>query len=148
MNYSQQYDDEDTYTITGGPLAPHEYVIIKAEMSAADRAWIMNHASKVVGSQKNPQMDLTPGDVNLAMLKRMIVAWHRTKTDKQSGQQAPIPLTEQAIERMSDRLASFVIAVINRLNPDTEEEDAAFLPSVNGSSGTNSTPMTLPSLKP
>lgn len=148
MNYSQQYEDEDTYTITGGPLAPHEYIIIKAEMSAADRAWVMNHASTIVGSQKNPQMDLTPGDVNLALLKRMIVGWHRTKTDKASGQQTPIPLSEQAIERMSDRLSAFVIAVINDLNPDTEEADKAFLPSARGSSGMSAATTTLPSPKP
>jgi hypothetical protein len=113
-------------------------------MSAADRAWIMNHASTVTGSQKNPQMDLTPGNVNLALLKRMIVAWHRTKLDKQSGQQVPIPLSEQTIERMSDRLSAFVIAVINDLNPDTEEQDKAFLPSARGSSGTSAATMTTP----
>lgn len=132
-----QFDDE-TYTITGGPLRPHEYVIVKSEMTAADKAWITNRSARTGGNAKNPKVDLTIGDVDLATLERMIVAWNRTKEDKSTGKQVPIPLTVDNIGKMSERLSTFVKKWIDYLNPDTEELDKDFLPPANGTSKTNS----------
>lgn len=129
--------DEDTYTITGGPLKPHEYVVIRREMTAADTAWVQNHATKTAGTAKKPEIQITPGDADLALMQRMIVSWSRTKEDKATGQQVPIPFTPDTIGKMSDRLMNFIKAWINHFNPDTEEIDADFLPNAKGTSETN-----------
>jgi len=137
----ESYDettDLDTYTITGGPLKPHEYIRIKREMTAADSAWIQNHAARTVGSAKNPQIQFTPGDVTLATMQRMIVGWNRTREDHATGQQVPIPCTPENIGKMSERLTSFVQKWINHFNPDTEEVDQDFLPGAAASSTANS----------
>ena len=139
--------NEDTYTITGGPLKPHEYVVIKREMSAGDEAWIQNHASKLTGDKKNPQLQLTVGDVRLAALKRMITAWHLTKTDS-TGQQVPIALSEQAIENLPRRISSFINKVIDELNPEDEESDEDFTHAANGSSAGSSHQGNIVPLKP
>jgi hypothetical protein len=117
--------NEDMYTITGGPLKPHEYVVIKREMSAGDEAWIQNHATSIGGTKKNPQVQLTIGDVKLATLKRMIVSWNITKGDS-SGQQVPVPLSDQAIENLPRRVSSFINQKIDELNPEDEEDAGAF----------------------
>lgn len=139
--------DEETYTITGGPLKPHEYIIVRREMTAADEAWIQNHSASVTGDKKNPQIQLTIGDVRLATLKRMILSWHITRTEPVDGQQHLIPLSDHAVENLPRRVSAFVLKVIDKLNPDEEENDEAFLPGANGSSETNLTPTNLPSLK-
>ena len=140
-------NNEDTYTITGGPLKPHEYVVIKREISAGDEAWIQNHASKLTGDRKNPQLQLTVGDVRLAALKRMITAWHLTKTDS-TGQQVPIALSEQAIENLPRRVSSYINKVIDELNPEDEESDEDFTHAANGSSGGSSHQGNIVPLKP
>ena len=139
---------ENTYTITGGPLKPHEYVIVKREMSAGDEAWIQNHSATMTGSQKNPKMKITIGDIKLATLKRMIVAWHLTREDDNSGQQVPIPLSEAAVEDMPRRISTYIANVIDKLNPDEEESDEDFLPGANGSSTGNLQRAKLDLLKP
>jgi hypothetical protein len=141
-------NNEDTYTITGGPLKPHEYVVIKREMSAGDEAWIQNHASKLTGDRKNPQLQLTVGDVRLAALKRMIVMWNLTKIDPVDGKQTPIALSEQAIENLPRRISSFINKVIDELNPDDEESDEDFTHAANGSSGGSSHQRNIVPLKP
>lgn len=138
MEQQQYTGDEEVYTLTGGPLRAHEYVLIKEVMTAADRAWINNHASKVTGDARNPQMAFMAGDVELAKVKRMIVGWHRTREHKQSKQQEPIPFTAAEVEKMPDRLFSFVKQAIDRLNPENVESDAAFLPAAAASSETRS----------
>jgi hypothetical protein len=140
-------NNEDTYTITGGPLKPHEYVVIRREMTAGDEAWIQNHASKLTGDRKNPQLQLTVGDVRLAALKRMITAWHLTRADS-TGQQAPIALSEQAIENLPRRISSFINKVIDELNPEDEESDEDFTHAANGSSGGSSHQRNIVPLKP
>ena len=140
-------DNEDTYTISGGPLKPHEYVVIKREMSAGDEAWIQNHASKLTGDRKNPQLQLTVGDVRLAALKRMITAWHLTKTGE-NGQQVPIALSEQAIENLPRRVSSYINKVIDELNPEDEESAEDFTHAANGSSGGSSHQGNIVPLKP
>lgn len=132
-------EDENTYTITGGPLRPHEYVVVKREMTAADEAWIQNHSTSITGSKKNPQVQLTVGDVKLAALKRMIVRWQLTKTAKGhdgSESQVGIELSAQAIENLPRRVSAYINKVIDELNPeDEEEENEVFSHAANGHSG-------------
>lgn len=130
-------DDENTYTITGGPLKPHEYVVVKREMTAADEAWIQNHSTSVTGSKKNPQIHLTVGDVKLAALKRMIVRWQLTRTMKGpdgSETQVGIELSEQAIENLPRRISAYINKIIDELNPE-EEDGEDFTQAANGTFG-------------
>lgn len=135
-------NEEDAYTITGGPLKPHEYIQIKREITAKDEAWIQNHSAIIGGSKKNPQMQMTIGDVRLAMLKRMIISWQLTKTVKNpvdgTEAQVPIVLSEQAIEDLPRRVSAYVHKFIDLLNPDDEESDEDFTPAANGHSESSS----------
>jgi hypothetical protein len=139
---------ENTHTITGRPLRDHEYVIVKREMSAGDEAWIQNHSATMIGGTKNPQMKLTIGDIKLATLKRMIVAWNLTREDDNSGQQVPIPLSDMAVEALPRRISTYINKVIDQLNPDEEESDEDFLHAANGSSTGSSKAANLAQLKP
>ena len=139
---------ESTYTITGGPFKAHEYVIVRREMTAGDEAWIQNQSATLTGPQKNPQMQLTIGNVRLATLKRMITAWNLTREDENSGLQVPIPLTMQAIEDMPRRYSAYIARVIDKLNPEEDESDEDFLAGANGSSTEHSKPTSLDLLKP
>ena len=124
--------EENVYLITGGPLQPHEWIKIKREMTAADEAWIQDHATTISGTKKNPQLQMTVGQVKLAALKRMILAWQRTKTVKGhdgSETEVAIELSERAIEDMPRRIASHVNGIIDQLNPE-EEDDEDFLHAV------------------
>ena len=131
-------DDENTYTITGGPLKPHEYVIVKREMTAGDEAWIQNHSATLGGTKKNPQIQMALGDVRLATLKRMIVRWQLTKTVKGhdgSETQVAIELSERAIEDLPRRISAYVHKIIDELNPEDEESDEDFTNAANGAYG-------------
>ena len=140
-------DNEDTYTITGGPLKPHEYVVIKREISAGDEAWIQNHSATLTGPKKNPRPELTVGNVGLALLKRMIVSWHLTRTG-QDGKQELIVLSEQEVENLPRRISAYITKVIDKLNPDDEEDDEDFTHAANGSSGGSSSQGNIVSPKP
>ncbi len=128
--------DEDTFTITGGPLKPHEYIVVKRTMTAGDEAWIQNHSIAPMGDKKNPQIQMTIGDVRLATLKRMIVRWQLTRTVKGldgSRAQVPIELSEAAIEALPVKISDYIHEALNRLDEE-EESDADFLPGANGHS--------------
>lgn len=143
--------EDDLYTITGGPLRPHEWVKIKSYISAADEAWVQNHSATLGGTRKNPQVVMTVGDVKLALLKRMIVTWSLTKTVQGSDgneQQVPIPCTPQEIEKLPRRIFAYIHKEIDRLNPEEEEErDQDFSSAANGHSGGSLEPTSLFPLK-
>lgn len=125
-------DEEDLVSVTGGPLKPHEYVLIKAEMTAGDEAWIQNHAAKSRGQGKDIEIILTLGEVQLATAKRMVKGWNLSKTiiNPISGETSatPIPFSPQAIEKLPRAIYKHILKKINDLNPDEEEEnDDAFL---------------------
>lgn len=132
-------EDDNTYTITGGPLKPHEYVVVRREMTAGDEAWIQNHSATMTGPKKHPKIDLTIGDIKLATLKRMIMEWRLTRTVKSpiddSLREVEIQLSDQAIENLPRRVSVFLNKKIDELNPDDEESDEDFTPAANGHSG-------------
>jgi hypothetical protein len=133
-------EDDHTFTITGGPLKPHEYITVKREMSAADDAWIQNHATSVGGTKKKPEVQLTIGDIKLAALKRMIVRWQLTRSIKApdgSEMTIAIELTDQAIEDLPRRISAYVNRKIDELNPE-DEDDEDFLTDAGASSEENS----------
>lgn len=144
--------DEDTFVITGKPFRNHEYVTIKRVLTAGDEAWVQNHSVSLSGDKKNPQMQMTIGDVRLAMLKRMIVTWSLTRTVRGhdgSERQEPIPCTHAEIEKLPKRLSDAIHEHINRLNSDEEEEsDENFLPAANGHLPETSETTSLFPLKP
>jgi hypothetical protein len=118
--------EDNTFTITGGPLKPHEYVTVKREMSASDEAWIQNHSTTVAGTKKKPEVQLTIGDIKLATLKRMIVSWQLTKTIKGPDEKETtiaIELSEKAIDDLPRRIAAFINRKIDELNPEDEDDE-------------------------
>lgn len=133
--------EEELTPITGGPLKPHEYVLVKSELTAGDEAWIQNHSAKVSGDPKNPQITLTIGDVQLATLKRVIKGWNLTRTVQRGegvSAEVPIPFSTEAIEQLPVRIYKYVLKEYNKLNPDDEEEsEADFLLAVVDSSEEN-----------
>lgn len=135
-------EDDNVYTITGGPLKPHEYVVVRREMTAADEAWIQNHSATMAGTKKNPKVELTIGDIKLATLKRMILSWRLTRTVKSpidgSEREVDIELSDQAIEQLPRRISAFLNKQIDKLNPEDEEDDEAFTTAANGRSGGSS----------
>lgn len=140
-----EQQDEDLYSITGGPLKPHEYVLIKPIITAGDEAWIQNHSAKMRGkNKKDTEIVLTIGDVELALLQRMIKGWSLTKpgTHPHTGEPTtvPIPFSMQAIEELPRKISKYIYKKINELNPDEEEEEEekkAFLTAVVDSSEDN-----------
>lgn len=134
-------ENEDVYTITGGPLKPHEYVVVRREMTAGDEAFIQNHSTKVTGPKKDPKVELTVGDIKLATLKRMILSWRLTRVVKSpvdgSEREADIELSDQAIENLPRRISAYLNKIIDELNPE-DEDDAAFTHAANGRYGGSS----------
>lgn len=132
-------EDDDLYSITGGPLKAHEYVLIKPVITAGDDAWIQNHSAKIRGKDKNAEIVLTVGEVQLALLKRMIKGWNltKTRTHPHTGEAmtVPIPFTVGAIEELPRAISQYVYKKINELNPEEDEEAKEdFLPDVVDSS--------------
>jgi hypothetical protein len=137
-------EDKKTYTITGGPLKSHEYVIVRRTITAEDEAEVQNHTTKIGGSKKNPKVELTIGNVRLALLEQMIEGWRLTETvtDPDGHEiEVAIPLSAQAIRGLDRRYARYIEKKINELNPDDEEDDEAFTSAANGHSGGSSTMM-------
>lgn len=134
--------DEDTISITGGPLQPHEYVLIKAEMTAGDETWIQNHAARTRGGGKGKSQDIVflIGDVKLATAQRLIKGWvlsrQITRPDGQKERIA-IPYDLRAIENLPSIIYRFILKKIDELNPEDEESDDDFLPDVVDSSEEN-----------
>lgn len=129
IQIDQQYVDRVRKERDEPPLQlfkPGEYVLIKAEMSAGDDAWIQNHAITTEGQGKKLQVHVNIGDVKLATLQRMIKGWHlmRTMPDPHNGQprQTSMPFDPRNVEKISKRLYSFIATEIDRLNPDENEE--------------------------
>jgi hypothetical protein len=119
-------EDNSTYTITGGPLNPGEYVVIKAEMTAADEAWIQNHSAKMLGKGRKAKVHVTIGDVKLATLKRMITGWRLTRTIKDhegNERQIDIPFSTEAIDNLPQRISGYINKRVDDLNPDWEEDE-------------------------
>ena len=138
--------EDNTYTITGGPLQPHEYVIIRREITAGDEAWIQNHATRIDSSSGKPEVQLTLGDVQLAMLKRMIIGWQLTKmVPGLDGNEVRVetPFSAEAIEKLPRRISAYINKKINELNPDEESDEdftSAAAASSDGSSKKTKTP--------
>jgi hypothetical protein len=124
--------------ITGGPLKPHEYVVIRRTITGEDEAEIQNHTAKIGGSKKNPQIKLTLGDVKLALVAQMVEDWQLTETiEGPNGEEreVAIPYSPLAVKKLDRRILRYIEKKINEFNPDDEEDDEAFLPDAPGSSG-------------
>ena len=122
--------DIDLISITGGPLKPHEYVLVQREITAGDEAWIQNHSARSNGTDK--QIVFTIGDVQLATCQRLIKGWSLTKeVTRTDGVKSviSIPFSIQAIEKLPRTIYRYILKEIARLNPEeTEgEADADFL---------------------
>ena len=145
-------ESDDSYTITGKPLKPHEWIRIKRYMTAGDDAWVKNHLINYTGDKRNPVPQITLGDSQLAVLKRMIITWGLTRkviATNGAVSEVAIPCTHEEIEKLPARLSNYIHEVINRLDDgDEEESDENFLPAANGHLPENSETTSLFPLKP
>ena len=118
-------EDTSLYTITGGPLKEGEFVVVKAEMTAADEAWIQDHAATMKGKGRKAKVDVTIGQVKLATLKRLIVNWQLYKVVKigDEEKQLPILFSQEAIDNLPQRISGYINKKIDDLNPDWEEDE-------------------------
>lgn len=127
--------------ITGGPLKPHEYILVKADMNAGDDRWIQNHAAKSNGQGKDASIQLTIGDVRMATAKRMVVGWNLTREvlNPVTGERntVQVAFSPDAIEELPGRIYRFLLKKIDELNPDDEDDDD-FLTGAGNSSGDSS----------
>jgi len=133
-------DDEELVSITGGPLRPHEYILVIPELTAGDEAWIQNHSAKMIGDRANPrdvEITLTLGDVQLATLKRVIRGWNITRTRKLPDgtmTEVPLPFSTANVEKLPKRVYQYALRKFAEMNPDEEESEEDFLPVVEVSS--------------
>lgn len=116
---------------------PHEWVLIRTEMTTEDSIVIQNRLAKMANikqGQKNTEITMTLGDSMLATLERMIVGWNLTKAvydPSGASRDMPIPYSTSAVRKLPKRITDFVLKKINEYNPDEEEEEQErFLPSV------------------
>jgi len=119
-------EDDSLYTITGGPLKPNEWVAVKAEMTAADEAWIQDHTARMKGKGRKARINVTIGQIKLATLKRMIVNWQLFRIIKDhEGQEKEIPIafSAEAIDNLPLRISGFINQRLDDLNPDWEDEE-------------------------
>lgn len=145
--------DEFLHQITGGPLRPHEYVLVQPELTAADEQWIQNHLARVPSggadggrAAKDMLITLNLGDVQMATMKRAIRGWNLTLPRKQqdgSTIEVPLPFSTENIARLPSRIYRYLVAEYAKLHPDEEEEEEAFLPVVVDSSAESSDTMKL-----
>ncbi len=123
-------ESEDLVSITGGPLKPHEYVLVKAEMTAGDEAWIQNHAAVQRGKTKEDiEIVFQIGEVKLATAKRLVKGWSLSKEVTQpDGTKISIPILYNPknpgnIEQLPNRIYKYILKRIDELNPDEDEDE-------------------------
>ena len=131
--------EESLISVTGKPLKPHEYILLKECMDAGDDAWIKNHSAKMRGKGRDTEVVMTMGEVQLATVQRMVRGWNlsRTVTNPITSEkiEQPIPFSVEAIAKLPVPIYRFLLKKIDELNPDDEEEDEeTFLPAVVDSS--------------
>lgn len=141
-DFPQDFFQDDLVSITGGPLRPHEYVQVLAEMTAADEQWIQNHSARVSGNDpRNPQVTLTIGDVQMATMKRVIRGWNLTQSRRRPDggtEEVPIPFSTQNIERLPRRIYRYVLKKYDEMHPEEEESETDFLDGASASSTNHS----------
>lgn len=117
---------------------PHEWVLIRTEMTTEDSVVIQNKLAKMgaVKQGQKTEIAMTLGDSILATLERMIVGWNLTKTvydPTGAARDMPIPYSTSAVRKLPKRITDFVLKKINEYNPDPDEEEIEdFLPGSNG----------------
>jgi hypothetical protein len=111
-------------SITGGPMKPHEYVLVKRKLKAVDARYIQNHSTKARKSGENPEdieIVMTLGDSQFATLCRAIRGWNLTQTIEIDGQlrEQPIPFIpeqlEQCIEELDEDLYTYLLEQVKKL---------------------------------
>lgn len=120
------HDDTNTAMITGGPLRPHEYVMVKRELTARDEAWIADHmvkgnATDMAGGQST----FTLGSTQLATLQRVIVGWNISKVTRRDGREfsTPIPFSVEAIGDLPGKIYRYIVMEYARIAAEVEGED-------------------------
>ncbi|SRR5579884_213347 len=129
------------------PFKPHEYVLIKGEMSAADEQFIQNHSARAAGKRsqgkKNVRIQIMAGDVQAATMARMVKGWNitRTRPDGKGGKmEVPLAFSPENLGKISARYQEYILDKIRELNDDgldDEESDDDFFSDASDSSGEN-----------
>lgn len=135
---------EDLTSITGGPLKPHEYVLVKSRQTAGDVRYIQNHSAKTRRGTNNDDMEvvMTLGDTQFATFQRMVKGWNLTRAVPIDGIKKDIPIPfmpdrlEQCIESLDGKVYTYVLQKMQELygTGEDSESDANFQPAVVDSS--------------
>lgn len=120
----QNHEITNLQSITGGPLKPHEYVLVKSRLNAGDTRYIQNRstkARKIEGSEE-VEIVMTLGDSQFATLMRAIRGWNLTKTIVVGDEEreVPIPFVPENLERcieeeLDQDLYTYLLEQINKL---------------------------------
>jgi len=138
----------DLQSITGGPMKPHEYVLVKRKLKAADVRYIQNYSAKMRKAGDNPEeteIVMTFGDIQFATLCRSIRGWNLTETIEIEGipREKPIPFIPeqiaQCIEELDEDLYNYLIEQVGKLHQPKAgtESPKSFKTAVIDSSETN-----------
>jgi len=116
---------------------PGEYVLLRMEMTAADDIATKNRLAKmgkVKQGETKPELIMTLGDSQLAIMEQMIMGWNlmRKIIDPLGNvREVPLPYSVPNVRNLRKPVWDFVYKKINELNPDMdEEEQESFLPTV------------------
>lgn len=123
----------DLQSITGGPMKPHEYVLVKRKLKAGDTRFIQNRGAKMrpdLNNPKNPEIVLMQGDAQFAMLLRAIKGWNLTETIQVGEKEVerPVPFIqeklEQQLEDMDQDLYTYLLEQVNELYAPKEASES------------------------
>jgi hypothetical protein len=113
----------DLQSITGGPLKPHEYVLVKSRLNAGDTRYIQNRstkARKIEGSEE-VEIVMTLGDSQFATMQRAVKGWNLTKTIMvgEEEREVTVPFIpeklEQILEELDQEIYTYLLEQINKL---------------------------------
>jgi len=117
-------EQTDLQSITGGPMKPHEYILVKRRLNAGDTRYIQNRSTKARQSGDNPEdieIVMTLGDSQLATAYRAIKGWNLTRTimvgneEREVGIPFKPEMLEQCIEELDQDLYTYLLEQLNKL---------------------------------
>ena len=136
---------ESTMGIDNAPWwLPHSMVVIKEDYTAADESWVQKRMGKLVmqGSGSKATADVEPGkERGVLQVERMVQPGSVVAVQRRNGRVKTVHLPEEAEQLLYTDLA-YIIQQIELANEVmAPEEQADFLPGVNGRSETHLSPV-------
>lgn len=132
-----EYQDD----IMSIPNAPHwlnhSHVEVRPDVLASDQEWIANQSNTVVNpGTQFARIESKVGSANILLVKRMVVSGV-VAVNRPGGRVKTVNLPQDAGKLLAFDL-DYIAGQISALNePMSAEQQASFLPSVNGQSAAN-----------